>query len=217
MNSDIVQIYEINLQKNYDLLDAQIAKSLIYEEEYLDSIISSMDNLLSITSKTTKDYIIGLTLNEKNRQNSSKIKKAEKNLKDYQKKVKDIKSKHKNKNKFIESSEIIPKYNKDDMTQKVGYESFNKVNYAIRVTTEIENMSGNILNDLNDQTNTMRNETKKIGEMNDDLDVSKGYLSQMISKQNSDKKIIIVFGTFLFMITFCFLIYKIYHKFHVQK
>jgi len=217
MNSDIVQIYEINLQKNYDLLDAQIAKSLIYEEEYLDSIISSMDNLLSITSKTTKDYIIGLTLNEKNSQNSSKIKKAEKNLKDYQKKVKDIKYKHKNKNKFIESSEIIPKYNKDDMTQKVGYESFNKVNYAIRVTTEIENMSGNILNDLNDQTNTMRNETKKIGEMNDDLDVSKGYLSQMISKQNSDKKIIIVFGTFLFMITFCFLIYKIYHKFHVQK
>ena len=217
MNSDIVQIYEINLQKNYDLLDAQIAKSLIYEEEYLDSIISSMDNLLSITSKTTKDYIIGLTLNEKNSQNSSKIKKAEKNLKDYQKKVKDIKYKHKNKNKFIESSEIIPKYNKDDMTQKVGYESFNKVNYAIRVTTEIENMSGNILNDLNDQTNTMRNETKKIGEMNDDLDVSKSYLSQMISKQNSDKKIIIVFGTFLFMITFCFLIYKIYHKFHVQK
>ena len=215
MNSDIVQIYEINLQKNYDLLDAQIAKSLIYEEEYLDSIISSMDNLLSITSKTTKDYIIGLTLNEKNSQNSSKIKKAEKNLKDYQKKVKDIKSKHKNKNKFIESSEIIPKYNKDDMTQKVGYESFNKVNYAIRVTTEIENMSGNILNDLNDQSNTMKNGTKKIGEMNDDLDDSKGYLSQMISKQNSDKKIIIVFGTILFMITFCFLIYKIYHKFHV--
>jgi len=218
MNSDIVQIYEINLQKNYDLLDAQIAKSLIYEEEYLDSIISSMDNLLSVTSKTTKDYIIGLTLNErKNSQNSSKIKKAEKNLKDYQKKVKDIKSKHKNKNKFVENSEIIPKYNKDDMTQKVGYDSFNKMNYTIRVTTEIENMSGNILSDLDSQSNTMKNETKKIGEMNDDLDVSKGYLSQMISKENSDKKIIIAFGTFLFMITFCFFIYKIYQKFHVQK
>ena len=217
MNSDIVQIYEINLQKNYDLLDSQIAKSLIYEEEYLDSIISSMDNLLSITSKTTKDYIIGLTLNGKNNQNSSKIKKAEKNLKDYQKKVKDIKSKHKSKNKFVESSEIIPKYNRDDMTQKVGYNSFNKVNYAIRVTTEIENMSGNILNDLNDQSNTMKNEAKRIGEMNDNLDVSKGYLNQMINKENSDKKIIIVFGTFLFMIAFCFMIYKIYQKFHVQK
>ena len=217
MNSDLVQIYEINLQKNYDLLDSQIAKSLIYEEEYLDSIISSMDNLLSITSRTTKDYIISLTLNEKNYQNSSKIKKVEKNLKDYQKKVKDIKSKHKNKNKFVESSEIIPKYNRDDMTQKVGYNSFNKVNYAIRVTTEIENMSGNILNDLNGQSNTMKNEAKRIGEMNDDLDASKGYLSQMINKENSDKKIIIVFGTFLFMITFCFMIYKIYQKFHVQK
>ena len=218
MNSDIVQIYEINLQKNYDLLDAQIAKSLIYEEEYLDSIISSMDNLLSITSKTTKDYIIGLTLNEKrNFQNFSKIKKAESNLKEYQKKIKDIKSKHKSKNKIVECSEIIPKYNKDDMTQKIGYDSFNKMNYAIRVTTEIENMSGNILNNLNDQSNTMKNEAKKVNEMNDDLDVSKGYLSQMISKQNSDKKIIIVFGTFLFMITFCFLIYKIYQKFHTQK
>ena len=60
MNSDLIQIYEINLQKNYDLLDSQIAKSQIYEEEYLDSIIDSMDNLLSLTSKTTKEYIIVL-------------------------------------------------------------------------------------------------------------------------------------------------------------
>ena len=91
------------------------------------------------------------------------------------------------------------------------------MNYTIRVTTEIENRSGNILKDLNDQSNTMKNEAKRIVKMNDDLDVSKGYLSQMINKENSDKKIIIVFGTFLFMIILCFLIYKIYLKFHIQK
>ena len=96
MNSDILQIYELNLQKNYDILDSQIAKSQIYEEEYLEQIFDSMDNLMSQISKATKDYIIGLTLNDKKTKNSqnysSKIKKAETNLKDYQRKIKDIKS-----------------------------------------------------------------------------------------------------------------------------
>ena len=51
---------------------------------------------MSQISKTTKNYIIGLTLNDKKTKNSqnysSKIKKAETNLKEYQRKIKDIKS-----------------------------------------------------------------------------------------------------------------------------
>ena len=209
MNSDIIQIYEINLQKNYDLLNSQIAKSQIYEEEYLESIIGSMDNLLSQTSKTTKDYIISLTLNDKKNINTSKIKKAEKNLKDYQKKVRDIKARHKKSQENFDSKEIIPRYNKDDMTKRIGYDSFNKMNQAIRVTTEIENMAGNILVDLSGHTDVMKNGVKKVEEMNENLDVSKSYLSEMINKQNYDKKIIISFGAFLFMTTLFVLIYKI--------
>ena len=219
MNSDIVKIYEINLQKNYDLLDSQIAKSQIYEEEYLDSIIDSMDNLLYLISKTTKEYIICLTINDKKSPNlknfSSEIKKAETNLKDYQKQIKEIKEKHK-KNKIM-NKEIIPKYNKDDMTQKVEYDSFNKINYAIRVTTQIENMSGNILVDLNGQNKVMKNGVSKIGELNDELDTSKNYLNIMINKENSDKKIILVVGFFLFMITLFVFIYKIFLRFHTKK
>ena len=219
MNSDLIQIYEINLQKNYDLLDSQIAKSQIYEEEYLDSIIDSMDNLLSLTSKTTKEYIISLTLNDKKNNFPadyfSKIKKAENNLKDYQAKIKDIKANHK-KNK-MKNNEIIPKYNKDDMTQRIEYDSFNKMSHAIRVTTQIENMSGNILVNLDGQTNIMKNGVKKVGEINEELDVSKNYLTKMINKENSDKKIILFVGFFLFTIIFFVLIYKLYKKFSFQK
>ena len=219
MNSDIIQIYEVNLQKNYDLLDSQIAKSQIYEEEYLDSNIDSMDNLLSLTSKTTKEYIIGLTLNDKKNKftndYSSKIKKAENNLKEYQTKIKDIKKNHQ-KNK-MKNNEIIPKYNKDDMTQRIEYESFNKMNHAIRFTTQIENMSGNILVNLDRQSNIMKNGVKKVGEINGELDVSKNYLTRMINKENSDKKIILFVGFFLFMIIFFVFIYRLYKKFNFQK
>lgn len=215
MNSDIIQIYELNLQKNYDLLESQIAKSQIYEQKYIDSIIDSMDNLLSLTSKTTKDYIIGLTLNDRkcpNSQNfSNKIKKAEKNLKNYQKKVKEIKAKHRN-NK-LKNKEIIPKYSKDDMIQRIENDSFNKMNHAIRVSTEMENISGNILVDLSGQSTVMKNCVGKIGNMNGEIESSKNYLNKMIDKESYDKKVIILVGFFLFMITLFVLFYKIYQKF----
>ena len=219
MNSDLTQIYEINLQKNYDLLNTQISKSQLYEEQYLDSIIDSMDNLLIQTSKTTKNYIIGLTLEGgKTQINSPKIKKAEDTLKEYEKKVKEIKDRHiKNRNT---KKEIIPRYNKEEMSQSIEsieYNSFNKMNNAIRAATEIENMSGNILVDLNGQTNVMKNSVKKVGELNEELDVSKNYLNKMINKTNSDKKIIVVVGTVLFFITVSVLFYKLYSKFRVYK
>ena len=214
MNSDIIQIYELNLQKNYDLLESQLTKSQIYEEEYLDSIIDSMDNLLFLTSKTTKDYIIGLTLNEQQHSNSqkydTKIKKAEKNLKYYQKKVKEIKAKHK-KNQ-LKVKEIIPKYNKDDMIQSIENVSFNKMNHVIGISTQIENISGNILVDLNGQSNTMKNGIQKVGDMNEVLDSSKNYINKMIDRENYDKKVILIVGFFLFMITLFVFLFKIYQK-----
>ena len=92
------------------------------------------------------------------------------------------------------------------MIQRIEYDSFNKMNHTIRV-------SGNILVNLNGQSNVMKNGVKKVGELNNEINVSKSYLSQMINKQNSDKKIIIFFGFFFFMIILFVLIYRIYQKF----
>ena len=210
-----MKLYESNLRKNYDLLDIQIAKSYIYEEENLTPIIESIDNLFSITTKSTRDYIIGLILSLKINLNSSKIKKAENKLKDYRKKIKDIKEK-KNNNKSIKK-EIILNHNEINMNEKTEYDSYIGLNQAIRVSTEIENISGNILTDLNSQSNIMKNNVKKVGELNNDIDTSKRYLNKMINKENFDKKIIISVAFCLFMILLCTLLYKIYRKFNFQK
>ena len=97
MNSNITQIYEINLRKYYSQLDTQISKSLIYEQKNQDEIIKSLDYIFDIVQKTTKDYIISLTLNEKKPTSLQKIKAVEMKLKEYKNKIKEIKSKYEDK------------------------------------------------------------------------------------------------------------------------
>ena len=82
MNSNITQIYEINLRKYYSQLDTQISKSLIYEQKNQDEIIKSLDYIFDIVQKTTKDYIISLTLYEKKPTSLQKIKAVELKLKE---------------------------------------------------------------------------------------------------------------------------------------
>ena len=99
------------------------------------------------------------------------------------------------------------------MTQRIENDSFNKMNHAIRVSTQIENISGNILIDLTGQTNVMKNSLGKIGNMNGELESSKSYLIKMLDKEKYDKKVIILVGLFLLMITLFVLFYKIFQKF----
>ena len=77
----------------------------------------------------------------------------------------------------------------------------------------MENMSGNILGDLNNQSNQMKNVSSKIGLINDDIDTSNNILGKMFSRQGRDKKIIIIFGVILLLIFLGTLTYKIIHKF----
>ena len=84
---------------------------------------------------------------------------------------------------------------------------------ATRSTIEMENISGNILGDLNNQTNQMKNVSSKIGLINDDIDTSNSVLGKMFSRQGRDKKIIIIFGVILLLIFLGTLAYKIIHKF----
>ena len=203
MISHMSLFYETNLRKYYSLLDTEISKSLIYEKKYQDEILSSLDNIFSLTQKTTKEYIIYLTLNEKNYQ--KKIKEAEKKLNEYKNKIKEIKGKRIQKEK-----ETIPKYKKEDMIKSIT--SFDKMNQAIRATTDIENVSGKILINLEDQTKGMKNTSSKILNINLNLDESKNELNEMLVKQNSDKRIIMLFGGFLSLIIFILFVFKLYKK-----
>lgn len=211
MNSNITQIYEINLRKYYSQLDTQISKSLIYEQKNQDQIIKSLDYIFDIVQKTTKDYIISLTLNEKKPTSLQKIKAAEMKLKEYKNKIKEIKSKY-------EGKEIIPKYKNEEIIKVVTNNSFNsldKLNKAIRMTADIEHSSGRILINLEEQTKGMKNTSEKILNMNDNLSESKNSLNEMLSRQNNDKKLIIFTGGFLTLITILFFFFKLYKRYWI--
>ena len=211
MNSNITKIYEINLRKYYSQLDTQISKSLIYEQKNQDEIIKSLDYIFDIVQKTTKDYIISLTLYEKKPTSLQKIKAVELKLKEYKNKIKEIKSKY-------EGKEIIPKYKNEEIIKVVTNNSFNpldKLNKAIRMTADIEHSSGRILINLEEQTKGMKNTSEKILNMNDNLSESKNSLNAMLSRQNNDKKLIIFTGGFLTLITILFVFFKLCKRFWI--
>ena len=204
MNKDVEQMYELNLRKNYDLLDTKIAKSTLFENSYLADLIETMDNILSTIEKDSKNYIITLTLNNKEYP-SEKIKQINQKLLNYQKKIKSIKKKQSLTDNFYNENILIG-------NQVTYFNSFNKIQESINVCSDIENMSQNILEGLNNQENQMKNTCEKIEELNDDVDNSQSIIGSMIRKNNYDKKIITFVGTFLSIIVLVCIIYKIVSK-----
>ena len=87
------------------------------------------------------------------------------------------------------------------------------MNSAIRMTADIDNMSKNILTNLEEQTTGMKNISNKILVMNENLDESKNNLNEMLVKKSKDKKVIMLVGSVLsFILTLVFL-FKLYRKF----
>jgi hypothetical protein len=202
------QIYEKNLNKYYSQIDTEISKILIYEKKKINEIIVSLDSIFLMTKKTTKEYIIYLTLNESKKYYEPKIKCIEKKLKDYENKIKVIKKKYKDNEIILVYKEEIKKSNEINSAN-----SFEKMNSAIRMTTNIESMSGNILINLEEQTKGMKNISNKISNTNGNIDESKNNLNEMIGKQDEDKKMIILLGGFLSFVLLVFLLFKIYKKY----
>ena len=206
MNFDMSQYYEKNLNKYYSQLDIYFSKILIYNKNQINDIIASLEDVFSLAKKESKDYIIYLSLNEKRQYSQLKIKSIENRIKEYENKIKSIK----NKNKIIDD---IPTFKEEEMSNIKIFDSFNKMNNAIRTTADIDNMSKNILTNLEGQTTGMKNTSNKILVMNGNLDESKNNLDEMLNKKNKDKKVIIFTGAVLsFILIFMFLL-KLYKKF----
>ena len=137
-----------------------------------------------------------------------KLNESKKRWKKLKEKLKVIK-KNSNKN----SDNTYNEEGDDDTAHSIKYNTFNKLQLATRSTIEMENMSGNILGDLSNQSNQMKGVSSKIGLINDDIDTSNSVLGKMFSRQGRDKKIIIIFGVILLLIFLGTLAYKIIHKF----
>ena len=207
------EFYENELRKDFDKLDSLHSQADISPEGELNSIVEKMGEEISKAEKTVKDYNIYNNLNNNCDQN--KTKDIQKKLNESKKRWKKLKEKLKviKKNSNKNSDNTYNEEGDDDTAHSIKYNTFNKLQLATRSTIEMENMSGNILGDLSNQSNQMKGVSSKIGLINDDIDTSNSVLGKMFSRQGRDKKIIIIFGVILLLIFLGTLAYKIIHKF----
>ena len=207
------EFYENEIRKDFDKLDSLNSQADISPEGDLNSIVEKMGEAISKAEKTVKDYNIYNNLNNNTTQN--KTKEIQKKLTDNKKRWKKLKEKLKllKKNNNKNDDNTLNDEGDDDTTNSIKYNTFNKLQLATRSTIEMENMSGNILGDLSNQSNQMKGVSSKIGLINDDIDVSNSVLGKMFSRQVRDKKIIIIFAIFLILVFLGTLAYKIVNKF----
>ena len=211
MNEDY---YENEIRKNFNEIDTLDSKAEISDDKELHTIVEQMGVAISSAEKTIKDYNIYNVMNNSNDQNKTKeiqtkLSDSKKRWKKLKEKLKLLKKQHNNNNNSIN----IDDEDNSDSSQSLRFNSFNKLQLATRTSIEMENMSGNILGDLNTQSSQMKNVSSKIGLINEDIDTSNNILTKMFSRQNRDKKIIIIFGLILFLAFLGTLTYKIINKF----
>jgi hypothetical protein len=206
MNEDY---YENEIRKNMEEINTLNSKAELSEGKELHTIINQMGDAISTAEKNIKDLNIHNVMNNNNDQ--TKTKEIQRKLTDSKKRWKKLKEKLKLLKK--NNKDAIEVIDEDDSSQSIKYNSFNKLQQATRSTIEMENMSGNILGDLNNQSNQMKSVSSKIGLINEDIDTSNSILGKMFSRQNRDKRIIIIFGLILIMAFLGTLTYKIVNKF----
>ena len=207
------EFYENEIRKDFDKLDSLNSQADISQDGELNSIVEKMGEAISKAEKTVKDYNIYNNLNNNVSQNKTKDiqKKLSENKKRWKKLKEKLKLLKKNNNKNDDNT--LNDEGDDDTTNSIKYNTFNKLQLATRSTIEMENMSGNILGDLSNQSNQMKGVSSKIGLINDDIDVSNSVLGKMFSRQGRDKRIIIIFAIFLILVFLGTLAYKIVNKF----
>ena len=210
MNEDY---YENEINKNINEIETLDSKAEISSDQELYQIVDQMGETISSAEKNVKDYSIYNIMHNKDQ---NKINTLQRKLTDSKKRWKKLKEKIKVlkvKKKKNNSNEFNDDDEKEETAESIKYNSFNKLQQATRSTIEMENMSGNILGDLNNQSSQMKNVSSKIGLINEDIDSSNSILNKMFSRQSRDKKIIIIFGLILFMAFIGTLSYKIIVKF----
>jgi hypothetical protein len=201
--------YENEIRKNMEEINTLNSKAELSEGKELHTIVNQMGDAISNAEKNIKDLNIHNVMNNNNDQ--TKTKEIQRKLTDSKKRWKKLKEKLKLLKKTNKDS--IQVIDEDDASQNIKYDSFHKLQQATRSTIEMENMSGNILGDLNNQSNQMKSVSSKIGLINEDIDTSNSILGKMFSRQNRDKRIIIIFGLILIMAFLGTLTYKIVNKF----
>ena len=200
-NNDLPSMHESEIRKNFSNLDTLISNIKFSEESNKKNLLSQAEKLIKETEIKIKNYQISTEYSD-----SSKIKDFQKKFQSYKKKINSLSNED-----FSNKSNNY--YNRDDDTQNLTNNSYNKIQLATRNTIEMESMTGDILGDLNNQSEKMRGVKSKLSVMDTDLNSSNSLLGNIIGKQNDDMKVIIIVGGVLSLIIICYLLYKIIRLF----
>ena len=200
-NNDLPSMHESEIRKNFSNLDTLISNIKFSEESNKKNLLSQAEKLIKETEIKIKNYQISTEYSD-----SSKIKDFQKKFQSYKKKINSLSNED-----FSNKSNNY--YNRDDDTQNLTNNSYNKIQLATRNTIEMESMTGDILGDLNNQSEKMRGVKSKLGVIDTDLNSSNSLLGNIIGKQNDDMKVIIIVGCVLSLIIICYLLYKIIRLF----
>ena len=208
MSSDILLMREKTINKNIENIEVQLNKGEICDINGLKDIIDYANNKITESEKELKLINIEITTNNIQNNffnpNECSIK-----LKELKKRLRKLEKKYHNSNDSAKDN-----IDQDDETAKsIPYKSFKKLQLATRSTIEMESLTGNILGNLNNQSNQMKGVTNKLGLMNNDIDSSSGILTKMIGRGNRDKKIIVLVALFFCVCIIALIIYKLINKF----
>ena len=193
--SDILETYVKKIRNNLDNLGNKFAQLELCSHNEIKRIIKEIEEIINNIDNLMKNFSIELIMNQTS---SNEINNFRESLSKYKLKLKKIKEEDKkeiNNNKYLD--------------ENIQFNSFNKLKKATKISLEMQNMTGNILGDLNIQSDKMKNVHFKINEMNDDLSSSTSLLTGMNLRERRNQFTIIVFGIFLFLIfiSICFIKY----------
>jgi hypothetical protein len=196
----MLDIYTNNVERKLSELNAIVNDGIGITKGNESECINDVSNMIKDVEKQVKNLDIEITMNNANGSiyaDKLKLFKLTLNrLKDNFKAMKvnyELSKRQYNYNESLLSSSGNGN-NDDDVNENVALNSLNKLQMVNRTTIEMESMSNDIIHDLSNQSDQMKNINKTLHNMGDTLDSSNDVLSSMLQLNSRNKRIVIAFG-----------------------
>ena len=196
----MLDIYTNNVERKLSELNAIVNDGIGITKGNESECINDVSNMIKDVEKQVKNLDIEITMNNASGSiyaDKLKLFKLTLNrLKDNFKAMKvnyELSKRQYNYNESLLSNSSNGN-NDDDVNENVALNSLNKLQMVNRTTIEMENMSKDIIHDLSNQSDQMKNINKTLHNMGDTLDSSNDVLSSMLQLNSRNKRIVIAFG-----------------------
>ena len=192
--TELLEIYSKKIKNNLDNIGNKFAQCELCSPKEAIPIIKEIEEIINNNESLIKNYSLEIIMNHINTKSDDTIIFKE-TLSKYKLRLKKLKEQNQ-KDMYLK----IYKKKNDYSDENIKFNSFNKLQNATRSSFEMQNMTGNILNDLNNQTSKMKGVNSKINNMNEEITSSTHLLTGMTLRQNQNKFMMIIFGFVLFIL-----------------